>query len=111
MSSIPNAKMKHAHVPDADAESATPKAGDTAQPGPTLTERAEELAGRARDYAEDAVDAIKARPGMAAAVGAAVVAGVAAIAAAPAAVRALRGDDDDKPAKKTAAKKASAKKA
>ena len=113
MSSIPNAKMKHAHA-DEGADVAQPETGDTPKAksskgkGKTesLTDRARELGGRVEELAEDAVDAVKARPKTAAAIGAAIVAGAAALIGGPAAARALKGDD----AKKPAAKKAPAKK-
>ncbi|WP_419809553.1 hypothetical protein [Sphingomonas sp.] len=117
MSSIPNAKMKHAHVAEPEQPGVTPKApkADKAAKvdGPSLSDRAKELGERAQDLAEEAVDAVKARPKTAAAIGAAIVAGAAAIIGGPAAARALKSDKPKKApaAKKTAAKKPAAKKA
>ena len=91
MSSIPNAKMKHAHVQeDQPATAAKPKKDKTA--GPTLGDRARDLGEQAQHLAEEAVDAVKARPKTAAAIGAAIVAGAAALVGGPAAARALKGD-------------------
>jgi hypothetical protein len=92
MSSIPNAKMRHAHAGDDTEHAPKPK---PAKASPTLTERAQDLA-------EDAIDAVKARPKTAAAIGAAIVAGAAAVIGGPAAARALKGDA--KPEKKAAKK-------
>lgn len=100
MSSIPNAKMKHAHVQDEGAPKAEKKVKAAKPPkGESLTERARELA-------EDAVDAVKERPKTAAAIGAAVLAGAAALVGGPAIAKAVKGGD----AKKAAPKKAAAKK-
>ena len=119
MSSIPNAKMKHAHVQHEEQQDGggehsdhvekTPKAEKKVKTGPTLGDRAKDLGGRAQDLAEEAVDAVKARPKTAAAIGAAIVAGVAAIAGGPAAARALKGDKKPGP-KKGSGKKAAPKK-
>lgn len=132
MSSIPSAKMKHAHAHDGDhpeqahhethqaeaqgdqpapptTEKAKAKGGKTAAAG--LSERAQRLTGRAEDLAEEAVDAVKSRPKTAAAIGAAIIAGAAAIIAGPAAARALRGDaEKPAPKRKSAVKKPAAKK-
>lgn len=97
MSSIPNAKMKHAHVGD-NVQPATAGKGQEKQE--TFVERAKELA-------EEAVDAVKDRPKTAAAIGAAVLAGAAALVGGPAIAKALRGDAS---AKKPAAKTTSGKK-
>lgn len=101
MSSIPNAKMKHAHVHD-DAPSAAPKAKTTQ----------ESLTDRARELAEEAVDAVKDNPKTAAAIGAAVLAGAAALVGGPAIAKAFKGDAKPKKAaaRKPAAKKPVAKK-
>lgn len=78
--------------------------------GVGLSGRAQRLAGWAEELAEEAVGAVKARPRTAAAIGAAIIAGTAAIVAGPAAARALKGDNDDKPApKRKAAKKPASK--
>ena len=119
MSSIPNAKMKHAHVQhDEDEHSdhvekkpatdAQPKAEK--KPGKTakLTDAAKDVGERAQELAGEAVDAVKSRPKTAAAIGAALVAGAAAIIGGPAAARALKGDK--KPGPKKASKKTAAKK-
>lgn len=111
MSSIPNAKMKHAHVSEGDEigqqDAPKPSKKDKAKTAAaSLTDKARELGEYAQDLAGDAVDAVKARPRTAAAIGAAIVAGAAAIVGGPAAARALRGTDDKKPAaKKKPAKK------
>lgn len=91
MSSIPNAKMKHAHVQD-DAPPAKPKKA-----------KQETLVERAKDLAEDAVEAVKDNPKTVAAIGAAVLAGAAALVGGPAIAKAVKGE-----AKKPAAKKAQA---
>ena len=101
MSSIPNAKMKHAHVQD-DAPAAPPKSKGKA--------KQESLTERAKDLADEAVDAVKEHPKTAAAIGAAVLAGAAALVGAPAIAKAFKGDTKKAPAKKTAAKKPAAKK-
>jgi hypothetical protein len=127
MSSIPNAKMKHAHVahdedehsdhvekrPKADGAPSPEKKADRtagAKLSDRAKERAKDLGDRAQDLAEEAVDAVKARPKTAAAIGAALVAGAAALVGGPAAARALKGDKKPGP-KKTADKKPAAKKA
>ena len=101
MSSIPNAKMKHAHVHDEPPVAPKPKIAKEE----SLTERAKELA-------EEAVEAVKERPKTAAAIGAAVLAGAAALVGGPAIAKAVKGDVPKKKpaAKKTAAKKTSVKK-
>ena len=113
MSSIPNAKMKHAHAHEGDhpeqvqAKShAAPKSEkkDKTRSGPSLGNRAKQLGERVEDLAEDAVDAVKARPKTAAAIGAAVLAGAAAIVGGPAIAKAMKGDGAKKPAKKKEAK-------
>ncbi len=108
MSSIPNAKMKHAHVHhDAPEE---PKQQATIAPDL----KAETLGERARELAGEAVEVVKERPKTVAAIGAAVLAGAAALIGGPAIAKAIKGDT--KPAskkaapKKTPAKTAAAKK-
>ena len=97
MSSIPNAKMKHAHVHDDAPAAPKPKAA-----------KQESLTDRARELAEEAVEAVKERPKTAAAIGAAVLAGAAALVGGPAIAKAVKGDA---PKTKPAAKKAAGKKA
>ena len=97
MSSIPNAKMKHAHVHD-DAPAPPKKAKKQAEH--------ESLTERAKDLAEEALDAVKERPKTAAAIGAAVLAGAAALVGGPAIAKAVKGDA---PKKRPAAKKGSKK--
>lgn len=102
MSSIPNAKMKHAHVHhEEDAPASQPAAA------PTSPAHEETLGERARELAEEAVDAVKARPKTAAAIGAAVLAGAAALIGGPAIAKAAKSQP---PKKKLAAKKPAAKK-
>lgn len=110
MSSIPNAKMKHAHVAEGGepGQHDAPKGGKRAKAkaaAASLTDKARELGDYAQDLAGEAVDAVKARPKTAAAIGAAIVAGAAAIVGGPAAARALRGDDKKDGTKKPAKKK------
>ena len=122
MSSIPNAKMKHAHAHEGDhpdeahQHGTTTKKADQPKPdkakpdrklGARIAEQAKSLGDRAEDLAEEAVDAVKARPKTAAAIGAAIVAGAAALIGGPAAARALKGDDK-KPAPKAKRKTAAA---
>lgn len=100
MSSIPNAKMKHAHVHDSgDAGSADVGKSEPKKP---KAPKHESLTDRARDLAEEAVDVVKERPKTAAAIGAAVLAGAAALIGGPAIAKAIKGDA---PKKKPAAKK------
>ncbi len=105
MSSIPNAKMKHAHAPNGEP---APKAEkkSKAKAGPTLSDRAKHLGERAEELAEDAVDAIKERPKTAAAIGAAVLAGAAALVSGPAIAKAFKGEEPKKPTGKKTSKKA-----
>lgn len=99
MSSIPNAKMKHAHV-QADAPTAAPKPKDAdATPSP------ESLGERARELASEAVEVVKERPGTVAAIGAAVLAGAAALIGGPAIAKAIKGDGKPAPKKAAARKK------
>lgn len=107
MSSIPNAKMKHAHVPvEGDTPPATEK---KPKGGQKLTDRVRDLGGRAQDLAEDAVEVVKAHPKAAAGIAGAVVAGAAALVGVATGV--FRSDDKAQAAKKSPpAKKAAAKK-
>ena len=101
MSSIPNAKMKHAHVHE-NAPPAPPK---------PKKDKHDSLTDRAKELADEAVEVVKDHPKTAAAIGAAVLAGAAALVGGPAIAKALKGDGPKKPAvKKTAAKKPAAKK-
>lgn len=95
MSSIPNAKMKHAHVHH-DAPAPAPASKPAAEPS---------LGDRAKELAEEAVDAVKERPKTAVAIGAAVLAGAAALVGGPALAKAIKGEPKPKAGKKTAAKK------
>ena len=108
MSSIPNAKMKHAHVPEGGAQETPVKAKKGKAAGPTMTDRARELGGQAQHLAEEAVDAVKARPKTAAAIGAGLVAGAAALVGA--ATGAFKRDDKKTTKKPAPPKKAAAKK-
>ena len=91
-------------------QSAPAQTRDTSSAGAGLSGRAERLTGRAQHLAEEAVDAVKARPRTAAVIGAAIVAGAAALIGGPAAARKLRGEDEPAPKRKPAAKKPVAKK-
>ena len=107
MSSIPNAKMKHAHVVEEGA-APPPKPDKKAKASESLAGRARELGERAQDLAEDAVDAVKARPKTAAAIGAGLVAGAAALVGAATGV--FRSEDKPAAVKKAPAKKPAKKK-
>lgn len=101
MSSIPNAKMKHAHVQD-ETPPATPAKGKGKQ---------ESLTDRAKELAEEAVEVVKDNPKTVAAIGAAVLAGAAALVGGPAIAKAIKGDGKKSGPKKAAARKPAAKKA
>ena len=134
MSSIPTSKMKHAHAHDGDhpeqthpSHQAEAQGGEQAElavqdgnavaakkaraSGSKQGGRTHRLAGRAETLAEEAVDAVKARPKTAAAIGAGLLAGAAALFGGSAAARALRGEDKPAAKRKPAAKKPAAKRA
>ena len=131
MSSIPNAKMKHAHVHEGDDHEESGKRQDAApgssqgaqaaigepksskqdggaKAGSSLGGRAKRIGGRIEDLAEDAVDAVKERPKTAAAIGAAMLAGAAALIGGPEIAKACKVEPPKK--KPVAKKKPSAKK-
>ncbi|WP_375392719.1 hypothetical protein [uncultured Sphingomonas sp.] len=95
MSSIPNAKMKHAHVHH-DAPAAAPSPKSAAEPS---------LGDRAKELTVEAVDVVKEHPKTVAAIGAAVLAGAAALVGGPALAKAIKGEPKPKAGKKTTAKK------
>ncbi|WP_174278483.1 hypothetical protein [Sphingomonas bacterium] len=99
MSSIPNAKMKHAHVQhDAPAPAPEPQPHAEAPAPESLTDRAKELAG-------EAVEVVREHPGTIAAIGAAVLAGAAALVGGPAIAKAIKGSPKPAPKKGGARKK------
>lgn len=87
MSSIPNKKMKHAHVnhdaPTHEKVAGKTKGGNKVE-GHSLTDKAKELA-------EEVTDAVKSHPKTIAGIGAAVLAGAAALVA-PAIGKAIHSD-------------------
>ena len=109
MSSIPNAKMKHAHVPVEGETSPKAEKKSTAKDGASLTDRARDLGERAQEIAGDAVEVVKSHPKAAAGIAGAVVAGAAALVGVATGV--FKGEEKKPGAKKAPpAKKASAKK-